>query len=487
MSFVSWQFVLFFALVLLGLRIARSRTSRQLLLLVASCIFYASGTPVHLLVLAVPAVVDFICALRIAESDNREVRRRWLVLSVASNLGLLAYFKYADFFVGTIASLSGASVATLGIALPIGISFFTFKTLSYTIDVYRGEIPPCRSWRQYALFVSFFPELVAGPIVRASVFLPQLARELEPSWQRAAVGAQVILLGLTKKLLIADRLALFADPVFATPQGYSAGTIAWAVVAYSLQIYCDFSGYSDMAIGVARIIGFDLPENFNMPYLARSVTEFWRRWHITLSQWLRDYLYIPLGGNRRGRARTYVNLMLTMLLGGLWHGARWNFVLWGLIHGVALAVHKLVGERRSVTVKAAESRTTSVPMTILSWAATYLTVCLAWIFFRAPTLSNATYMLRKLAGFELGGAVWHFLPLFELLPLVILAHVAGVMIARNAARPSDALVVRPSAISGPYAVLPRAGFVSAFVLTVWIGVLFLFAPLHTSPFIYFQF
>ena len=486
MSFVSWEFPLFFALVLLGLRIARTRGARQAWLLVASCVFYASGTPVHLLVLAIPAVVDYVCALRIAESGDAAVRRRWLVLSVGSNLGLLAYFKYADFFVSTIASLSGMSVETLGIALPIGISFFTFKTLSYTIDVYRGEIPPCRSWRQYALFVSFFPELVAGPIVRASVFLPQLARELEPSWARAAVGAQVILLGLTKKLLIANRLALFADPVFASPQAYSAGTLAWAVVAYSLQIYCDFSGYSDMAIGVARIIGFDLPENFNMPYLSRSVTEFWRRWHITLSQWLRDYLYIPLGGNRKGRGRTYVNLMLTMLLGGLWHGARWNFVLWGFIHGAALAVHKLVSERRTVAVHE-RSRVATIATSMLSWVATYLTVCIAWIFFRAPTLANALYMIRKLARQEPGGAVWHFLPLFELLPLVILAHVAGVMIARRQSRPGDALVVRPSAISGPYAVLPRAGFVSAFVLTMWVGILFLFAPLHTSPFIYFQF
>src|SRR5262245_25780179 len=315
MSFVSWGFVAFFAAVLAGLKLMPTRSARQLLLLVANAVFYGSGTTWHLLVLAAPALVDYACAVRIEDARDARERRRWLLVSLVSNLGLLAYFKYANFFVDNVAALFGVSAAPLDIALPVGISFFLFKTMSYTIDVYRREIPACRSLWRYAMFVSFFPELVAGPIVRASVFLPQMERTLELSWQRTAMGLQVIVLGVSKKMLVADRLAMFVDPVFTTPAAYSQGTVICAVIAYSLQIYCDFSGYSDIAIGVARIVGFDLPENFDMPYLSTSITEFWHRWHITLSQWLRDYLYVPLGGNRRGPLRTYVNLLITILFG----------------------------------------------------------------------------------------------------------------------------------------------------------------------------
>src|SRR5262245_23941043 len=364
MSFVSWGFVAFFAAVLAGLKLMPTRSARQLLLLVANAVFYGSGTTWHLLVLAAPALVDYACAVRIEDARDARERRRWLLVSLVSNLGLLAYFKYANFFVDNVAALFGVSAAPLDIALPVGISFFTFKTMSYTIDVYRREIPACRSLWRYAMFVSFFPELVAGPIVRASIFLPQMDRPLALRWRRTAAGLQIVLLGLAKTLLIADRLAVFSDALFASPGAFSPATVAAAVVAYSLQIYCDFSGYSDMAIGVARVIGFDLPENFDMPYLSVSITEFWRRWHMTLSRWLRDYLYIPLGGNRCGAIRTYVNLIVTMLLGGLWHGANWTFVAWGLWHGIGRATHKLWrGGRR------AGER--SLMWKLVSWAATY--------------------------------------------------------------------------------------------------------------------
>jgi len=420
MLFISWQFVVFLVVVLAGLRLMPTRESRQCLLLVASAVFYGSHTPWHLLILATPSLIDFACATRIEESLDPVTRKRWLLLSLISNLGLLGYFKYADFFADSIGDLLGVTTVPLGLALPLGISFFTFKTLSYTIDVYRREIPACRSMWRYAMFVSYFPELVAGPIVRASVFLPQMDRTLKPSRERTIVGLQLILLGVTKKLFVADRLATLVNPVFAAPQGYSQLTVLSAVVAYSLQIYCDFSGYSDIAIGVSRIIGFDLPENFNLPYLATSITEFWRRWHITLSQWLRDYLYIPLGGNRKGPRRTYVNLLITMLLGGLWHGAGVTFIVWGLLHGIGLAVHKLWS--------------THVPRGwrpfhgVLGWLATYSFVCLAWIFFRAPDFSSAALMLRKIGGLEPGGATWIYLPLFLILPLVVAAHAAGAWI-----------------------------------------------------------
>jgi alginate O-acetyltransferase complex protein AlgI len=499
MLFISWEFVVFLSVVLMGLRVMPTRASRQCLLLVASAVFYGSHTPWHLLILATPSLIDFACAARIEETEDAVTRKRWLLLSLVSNLGLLAYFKYADFFADSIGELLGVTTVPLGLALPLGISFFIFKTLSYTIDVYRREIPACRSMWRYAMFVSYFPELVAGPIVRASVFLPQMDRKLEPSRERTIVGLQLILLGVTKKLFVADRLATLVNPVFLTPEAYSQFTVLSAVVAYSLQIYCDFSGYSDIAIGVSRIIGFDLPENFNMPYLATSITEFWRRWHITLSQWLRDYLYVPLGGNRKGARRTYINLMLTMLLGGLWHGAAWTFVAWGLLHGVGLAVHKVWTQRISFERRPFHG--------VVGWLTTYTFVCVGWVFFRAADFETAILMLRKIAGLEPGGASWLYLPLVLILPLVIAAHGAGAWMAAQEKRTKTApeswvpapgfawrmydsaagIALRPHRAAGLYMLLPRAGFVSAFVLTVWLVGLFLFSPVHTRPFIYFQF
>jgi len=499
-TFVSWYFLLFFAVLLGTLRVMPTRESRQFTLLAASAIFYGAGTTWHLLVLAGPAIIDFACATRIEDSDDQVVRKRWLLLSLVSNLGLLAYFKYADFFADSIAALIGAETVPLGLLLPVGISFFIFKTLSYTIDVYRREIPACRSLWKYAMFVAYFPELVAGPIVRASVFIPQMDRHLRPSMARAAVGMQLILLGLTKKLFIADRLATLVNPVFTTPGEYSQFTVISAVIAYSIQIYCDFSGYSDIAIGVSRIIGFDLPENFNMPYAAKSITEFWRRWHITLSQWLRDYLYIPLGGNRKGRWRTYVNLLVTMLLGGLWHGASWTFVVWGLLHGVGLGVHKLW------RMRVPESRAPFAG--VVGWAVTYGFVCLTWVFFRAADFGTAALILRKIAGLEPGGAHWTYLPLLLILPIVIVAHVIGTWIARRETefhggtqgiipppvfaewlygRQGTGIAVRPHHAAGLYLLLPRAGFASAFIVTIWLTTLFLLSPVNVRPFIYFQF
>jgi alginate O-acetyltransferase complex protein AlgI len=474
MTFVSLSFLVFFAAVLAGLAIMPSRSSRQAFLLVMNLVFYGSGTPWFLAVLLVPSLVDYACALRMEAAGDERARRQWLVLSLVVNLGILAYFKYANFLADNIAALFGTTSAKLDIVLPVGISFFTFKTMSYTIDVHRRRIPACRSLWRYAMFVSFFPELVAGPIVRASVFLPQLERPLTLSWTRTVGGTQSILLGLTKKLLVADRLAVFIDPVFANPAAYSGATVASAVVAYSLQIYADFSGYTDIAIGVARIVGFDLPENFNMPYIARSITDFWRRWHMTLSQWLRDYLYIPLGGNRRGAMRTYVNLMLTMLIGGLWHGANWTFVAWGAWHGIGLAAHKLWSSR--------DARIEWIPRPVadvLAWAATYAFVCIGWIFFRAPNMATAGLVLRKVAGVAPGGVHWFFLPLVLLGAGVAVAHAYGA---------GSSVEVRDDHVAGAAPrLLPSSSFAAGLVFTAWIVLLFLFVPLHRSPFIYFQF
>jgi alginate O-acetyltransferase complex protein AlgI len=289
------------------------------------------------------------------------------------------------------------------------------------------------------------------------------------------------------------------NPVFAAPAAYSPLTVASAVVAYSLQIYCDFSGYSDIAIGISRIIGFDLPENFNMPYLATSITDFWRRWHITLSSWLRDYLYIPLGGNRRGRARTYLNLSITMVLGGLWHGASWTFVFWGLLHGLGLAAHRLWKEQRPGERRPLHG--------VGGWLLTYVFVCTAWVFFRAADFGTALLILRKVTGFAPGGVQFAYLPLFQLAPFVVLGHVVGIVIARQErtkgigdraipvpacakslyARSGSRFAVRPHPAAGAYALLPIPGFAGAFGLTVWAVGLLLFATIDTNPFIYFQF
>ena len=311
--------------------------------LLFSLYFYAYFSPVYSLLLLISSAVDFGVGAAMGRCDQPRHRRGWLILSLVANLGLLAAFKYSAFFWNSYAQLVGGVDLMIAEPPPMGISFFTFQTLSYTIDIYRGELKPCRSFRQFLFFISFFPQLVAGPIVRARDFLPQIQSsrllwpELQPCLWRFARG-------FAKKACLADSLGLLlVDPVYANPQSASSMACALAVVAYGLQLYLDFSGYSDMAIALGRVFGFTFPENFNYPYLAKSFSEFWRRWHISLSSWLRDYLYISLGGNRRGLTRTLANLMLTMLLGGLWHGAGWNFVIWGGLNGGYLALETLSG------------------------------------------------------------------------------------------------------------------------------------------------
>jgi alginate O-acetyltransferase complex protein AlgI len=497
MVFTSFVFVKFFLIVLAVLAICRTRWQRQLAILLASIVFYGYWNRWYLLLLAAPSVIDYVCALRISETEDAARRKFWLVCSVVSNLGLLGYFKYANFFAQNFAKLAGKEIPVLAVVLPVGISFYTFKTMSYTIDVYRRHIAPCRSWWKYAMFVTYFPELVAGPIVRASVFLPQMTRSLRPSWPRAYVGLQLVALGFTKKLLIADVLAPFVEAIFAHPSVYASSTVWSAVIAYSLQIYCDFSGYSDIAIGVSRIIGFDLPENFNMPYSATSITEFWRRWHITLSQWLRDYLYIPLGGNRKGKIRTYVNLTITMLLGGLWHGASWTFVAWGALHGLALAAHKL-------WLDSSQKKTRKVPA-VAGWAMTYIYVCFCWVLFRAPDFHSATVIMRKMVGINSSGVQYVYLWLYLFLPFVVLAHLIGGYANRSVGEAggrrkvyapawaeqlypgSSRFAIRPHPKAGTYALLPTNGLVLGFCLTAWLVVFYLFAGVQSSPFIYFQF
>ncbi len=377
MLFHTYQFFAFFVVVLLVFYALPWPKARHWFLLGASYYFYASWNPRFLALLGTLTLVDYYCALWIERSGRS---RRALWISLAANLGFLAYFKYTNFFAGIYFSLTGQPVHVFDIVLPLGISFHTFQSISYVVDVYRGQQAAIRSLPDYALFIAFFPQLVAGPIVRARHFFRDLLAWQTPTGEDLRLGAWLILLGLTKKMAFADRFAQVADPYFSnpTPGLWPALT---GTLAFGLQIFFDFSGYTDMAIGLAKLLGFHFPENFRRPYLAGSVTEFWRRWHISLSSWLRDYLYIPLGGSRAGAWHTYRNLLVTMLLGGLWHGASWNFIVWGGYHGLLLALERATG--------LTQSRWWRIPLT-------FALVQIGWIFFRSPTWGASRYVLAEL-------------------------------------------------------------------------------------------
>jgi alginate O-acetyltransferase complex protein AlgI len=344
--FNSIAFLCFLPLVLLGVSALPQRW-RNPFLLVASYVFYGAWDWRFLFLLFGTTCVDFWCAGKIFASGAPRTRRRFLLLSLGTNLTVLGFFKYYNFFVGSAVQVLAAcgiqaSPWTLSVILPVGVSFYTFQSMAYVIDVYRGDMQPAARFRDYALAVAFFPQLVAGPIERISHLLPQLLARVRPAPERIQIGLTLMMLGFTKKVLIADLLAPEVDRIFSNPAQMSSGLLLKGAYCFALQIYGDFSGYSDIARGVAELLGVRLMKNFEQPYLSQSITEFWRRWHISLSSWLRDYLYISLGGNRRGARITYRNLMLTMLIGGLWHGANWTFVVWGGLHGTYLALERMV-------------------------------------------------------------------------------------------------------------------------------------------------
>ncbi|MFV1995744.1 MAG: MBOAT family protein [Verrucomicrobiales bacterium] len=467
MQFNSFEFPVFFGLVLLALLLSRRQGWRKGVLLVASYSFYGWWDVRFLVLIWVSTLIDYFLGGRIAETTNQFRRKRLLAVSVVMNLGVLGFFKYCNFFIESANALLeplGFHLGTLAIILPVGISFFTFQSMSYTIDIYRGRLQPAGSLLDFALFVAFFPQLVAGPIVRASDFLPQLKNPIRFRGTGLETGAQIFLFGLVKKVIIADRIAQFVDPVFADPLLFDSLTLWLASLGYTIQIFCDFSGYSDMAIGLALILGFRLPRNFNLPYLSSSIAEFWRRWHISLSSWLRDYLYIPLGGNRRGVGRTYINLVATMLLGGLWHGASWNFVLWGGLHGVALAGHRwLTSGSRSFWWP--EGRAGAVA----GWIVTMSIVVFGWILFRTDDIDAAISFTSRMISFSANGVAWYFSPLLMIFPLVIAAHAWG----RNR--------------EGAYPLVNLRTFRGQFVFAFVLMALFFLAPTDSSPFIYFQF
>jgi alginate O-acetyltransferase complex protein AlgI len=451
-------FFAFFAVVLVLLLLLRSPRQRQWLLLLASLLFYASWDWRFLSLLLISTCVDYAVGLGLARNPARG--RSLVTLSVVTNLGILGAFKYYDFFADSAALLMeslGVSLhpTTLDVVLPVGISFYTFQSMSYTLDVHRGVIPAERSLRRFALYVAFFPQLVAGPIVRAGHFLPQLDRACRPRARDFAPGALLFAVGLFKKVALSDHVGLFSDRVFAEHATLPPWIVALGVLCYAFQIYLDFSGYSDMAIGCGRMLGFRLPRNFDLPYRAASPREFWRRWHISLSTWLRDYLYVSLGGNRHGPARTTANGLVTMLLGGLWHGASWNFVLWGVWHGLWIAL----------------SRPLERLPRACSWSLTFAAVLLGWVLFRSEGLDHALSMFHSMI--RLGGPViapvnFPFATALAALGVAGFAHTgAGVRAGSRVWRSSH-----PTR-----AFLAGALMISSFIL----------AQGQTRPFIYFQF
>ena len=396
--FSSGLFLFLFAgFLLLYSALGLAQTARVLYVVLFSLYFYYKSSGIYLLLLVGVSVSDFWIGRAIAHVGSRRAQRALVALSIAADLAVLGYFKYTNFFIEIARDLFGAGFLEFqNIFLPVGISFFLFQSLSYTIDIYRGSLKPVDRWGDYLFYLSFFPQLVAGPIVRARDFLVQIRQNpIAVSREMFGTGIYLITIGLFKKAVISDYISLnFVDRIFDDPALYSGMECLAAVYGYALQIYCDFSGYSDMAIGLALLLGFRFPKNFDAPYKSATITEFWRRWHISLSSWLRDYLYISLGGNRKGRVRTYINLLLTMLLGGLWHGAAIRFVLWGALHGVALALHKMwLALVPGAKISGAQMHPLS---RIAGIFLTFNLVCFGWLMFRAESMQCVELMLHQI-------------------------------------------------------------------------------------------
>ena len=475
MLFNSLPFLLFFPTFLVLYFLSRGR-ARMWICVAASYLFYAWWDWRFLAVLIGSTALDFLIGLRLGMSSEPRLRRILVLVSVTANLGLLGFFKYFHFFADSFVRASSAiglavNEPFLQIILPVGISFYTFQSLSYTLDVYWRHIDVEHDFARYAAFVAFWPQLVAGPIVRARHLLPQLRRDHRFDGHAFVVGLHLMIWGFFKKVVIADSLAAVVDARFATPGAHGTLSLLVGVGFYAFQIYCDFSGYSDIAIGAARVLGFDFGLNFDKPYFSRSFSEFWTRWHISLSSWLRDYLYIPLGGNRNGTIATYRNLMIVMLLGGLWHGANWTFVLWGTLHGVFLIAQRLTSNRYR---RMAESLGLPEPVrAALAVSTVFVLTCFAWIFFRASSVGVALDIIGRIFT---TGALWDTrVPMaFDVAKGLF---VIGVLLA------SEVIGSRPrvrGALNG--SVWPRLALASAML---W-GIV-LFGTFAGARFIYFQF
>lgn len=474
MLFNSGVFLEFFAAFLLLYWLARNHlTTRNILIILASYLFYGWWDYRFLLLLLFSSLLDYGIGLGLDRLEKPRQRRMLLLVSLACNLSVLGFFKYFDFFAESFATaLERLQIPfhprTLGIILPVGISFYTFQAMSYTIDVYRRELPATRNVLHFLAFVSFFPQLVAGPIERAKHLLPQFAQTLKITRAMLEEGLWLMLWGMFKKVVLADNLAPLVEMTYHN-SSFGAPAVILGTLAFGFQIYCDFSGYSDIARGTARLLGFDIMINFNLPYAASSLREFWQRWHISLSTWLRDYLYISLGGNRRGLARTCLNLLLTMLLGGLWHGAAWNFVLWGLWHGVGLVIVRLLGSGPEHALAVTPPR----PSKVASWSGWLLTmlfVFYGWLLFRAGSPEQILAMTRALGDFS--APTW-----MNSFCLNLLAFTTPLVL----------MEIWQARTSNPLAPLSLPGWAKAALQGALLLAILLFWEKDKVPFIYFQF
>lgn len=475
MLFNSLEFLLFFPIVLI-LFFYLSERLKWIFLLIASYIFYMSWKWEYIILILISTMVDYWAGLKMGTIEKKSKRKKFLLLSIFSNLGILFSFKYFNFFSHSIGALLSSQkvfydIPTLDVLLPVGISFYTFQTLSYSIEIYRGKIKPERNLGKFALYVAYFPQLVAGPIERPGHLLPQLWKKLKLNGDQVASGLKLILWGYFKKVCIADRLAEYVNIVYNDPNNYYGLSIWIATIFFSFQIYCDFSGYSDIAIGSARIMGIDLMKNFRTPYFSQSIAEFWRRWHISLSYWFRDYVYIPLGGNRVKLNRWYFNLFVTFLLSGLWHGANWTFVIWGGLHGLYMILAN-VRDRLIYKIKIANNSFTS--NRLINVFSTFSLVLFSWIFFRANNLQESIIVIRNAFNFSNFNFV-----LIEEFDFLVSWYLLGILLIAEYLHEKKSLNLRLK----KYPILVRWSLYSFFIILIlFLGVFF-----EKQEFIYFQF
>ncbi|MFM2047866.1 MAG: hypothetical protein RI955_412 [Bacteroidota bacterium] len=472
MLFQTTEFLLFFFALIAVLVFARTNKTRKIVFLVFSCFFYMWWNPIFILLILFTVSFDYWISLQIFKSDSTQKKRNWLLLSIIINLSVLAWFKYANFLQDNIISIASffdkkPNWTTFNIILPVGISFYTFEAISYNIDVYRKDLEPPKSLLDFITFVTFFPKLVAGPIVRPAEFLPQMKEVPKINFNSTAIF--LILNGLVKKIVIADNLGIFVDAIYQNAHNYPSILIVIAAVAFSFQIYCDFSGYTDIAIGIASILGYQFNTNFNKPYFAISPSDFWKRWHISLSSWLRDYLYKPLGGNKKGSFFTYRNLMITMLLGGLWHGASWNFMIWGFLHGFIQIIYRLF----NIDLILEKNKL----IKFISFVLFQIFVIFTWIVFRITNLTQLKFICKKVIFFDfnfsiasIGLGKVQFFSTIGIMITFLIVHIIS------------------------YKIGGLHKYISARHYTIQIAFLFIailllqiFWPTHEAPFIYFQF
>ena len=466
MSFISLKFAVFFILLLLVMVACKDVKKQKLVLLTFSYIFYALGDWRFLFLLIFVSISMWFIGRKISEA--RWNPKACLIAGVVLDVVVLGVFKYFNFFAGSFAAAIGRTYTELNIVLPLGISFYIFQSISYIADVYNKKIEAEDSLLDVLLYIGFFPQIVSGPIVKAHYFLPQLKKSHSITWTSLNEGLQLFLLGLFKKVVIADRVAVCVDAVYAAPNAYSSLSVLFAVLAYALQIYCDFSGYSDMAIGVATVLGFDLGKNFNLPYLAKNPSDFWRRWHISLSSWFRDYVYFPLGGSRKGKAQTYLNLFITMLLSGLWHGASWGFIIWGVAHAALSVIHKMFCD---IKKKIGFSGEGSIIANAFAVLLNYICVATLWIIFRTNSVPQTLKILKRIFACAHG---INYLNIYVIIYLLLLIAVEIYAMVKND-------------WNNPFKPLDLGKFWNKVVIICFVVIIIVFSYVGDTAFIYAKF